>query len=73
MIGGCFKTRDICPERLYLASLRSSRSSARVKFHSNLDQAYDKEAHDNFSEICQSSGNRKMTKPCLRILALAFG
>ena len=42
-LGGCFKTRDICPERLYLASLRSSRSSAHEKFQSNLGLAYRKE------------------------------
>ncbi len=43
-LGGWFKTGDVCPERLYLASLRSSGPWPIVKFHSNLDQAYGKEA-----------------------------
>ena len=34
---GCFKTCEVCIERLYLANLRSSRPSAYVEFHSNLD------------------------------------
>ncbi|WP_371397411.1 hypothetical protein [Fretibacter rubidus] len=43
-LGGCFKTREVCLERLYLASLRSSGPWPIVKFHSNLDQAFGKEA-----------------------------
>ena len=41
---GCFKTCDVCPERLYLASLRPSGPWPIVKFHSNLDQTFGKEA-----------------------------
>ena len=43
MIGGCFKTREVGPERVYLARLRSSLPSAHLKFHSNLGLAYRKE------------------------------
>ena len=39
-LGGCFKTYEVSPERLCLAKPSSIWPLARVKFHSNLDQAY---------------------------------
>ena len=49
-LGGCFKTRQVGPERLCLANLRSSGPWPIVKFQSNLDRAYGEET----PRICPS-------------------